>query len=309
MFSILLPAYKAAFLEKAIASVLGQSFGDFELVIVNDASPEDLDTIVARFADPRIRYYRNERNVGGKSLVANWNICLGYATRDLTVLFSDDDIMGADFLLEMERLAGKYPSVDVFYSRVAVIDEAGGLKSIAPASPEYESCLDFIWHRENNHRLIYTCNFAFRKQALERLGGFVDFPLAWGSDAATWFALARTKGIVSTDRVLSYWRWSGFNISNIGSAAGRLEGLEMYRRWLQHYVDTYIPEDDIQAFLKADILRRLPVSQFKNQCAVMDRVSKHQSMLKTTRMYFSLRKRYHLSVKTLGYALTRKFIN
>ena len=306
MFSVVLPAYKAAFLEKAIASVLAQSHPDFELIIVNDASPEDLDGIVAKFDDPRIRSYRNERNIGGVSLVANWNHCLSYGRGDLAVLFSDDDLMHPDFLRDMKDLSERYPQADVFYARVAVIDDGGAVKSIGPAAPEFEHCLDFVWHRVHNHRLIYAANFAFRRKALQAMGGFVDFPLAWGSDSATWFSLARLKGIASTARVRSYWRWSDYNISNIGSAARRLEALEAYDGWLRTFVEDYPPEDEFQALLRTDILRRLPVSHFKDQCAIVERMSNRQSIWKTVRVYFSLKKKHRLSYKTLGYALSRK---
>ena len=45
-YSFVLPAYKARFFRDALDSILAQTYKDFELVIVNDASPEDLDSIV-----------------------------------------------------------------------------------------------------------------------------------------------------------------------------------------------------------------------------------------------------------------------
>ena len=61
-FSITIPAYKRTYLQECIDSILGQTYTDFELIIVNDASPEDLDSIVNSFSDSRIRYYKNEKN-------------------------------------------------------------------------------------------------------------------------------------------------------------------------------------------------------------------------------------------------------
>ena len=78
-YSFVLPAYKARFFREALDSILAQTYKDFELIIVNDASPEDLDSIVKSYDDPRIRYYVNEHNIGGKDLVAQWNHCLEYA--------------------------------------------------------------------------------------------------------------------------------------------------------------------------------------------------------------------------------------
>ena len=56
LVSIAIPAYKKKFLADAIQSVLNQSIQDFELIIVNDKSPEDIDSVVEHFNDKRIRY-------------------------------------------------------------------------------------------------------------------------------------------------------------------------------------------------------------------------------------------------------------
>ena len=70
LFSITIPAYKRAFLQECIQSVLTQTYADFELVIVNDHSPEDLDEIVNGFHDERIRYYKNEMGFGAEHVVS-----------------------------------------------------------------------------------------------------------------------------------------------------------------------------------------------------------------------------------------------
>jgi glycosyltransferase involved in cell wall biosynthesis len=59
-FSVTVPAYKAQFLAECIDSILAQTYKNFELIIVNDASPQDLDSIVSKYDDPRIRYYRTK---------------------------------------------------------------------------------------------------------------------------------------------------------------------------------------------------------------------------------------------------------
>ena len=69
-FSFVLPAYKGRYLAESIKSILAQTVTDFELVIVNDCSPDDIAGIVADNTDDRIRYFENERNIGGNDLVA-----------------------------------------------------------------------------------------------------------------------------------------------------------------------------------------------------------------------------------------------
>ena len=90
-FTIAIPAYKRTFLKECIDSILAQTYKDFELIIINDASPEDLDSVVECYKDSRIRYYVNETNCGALNVVDNWNKCLDYALGEYLILMGDDD--------------------------------------------------------------------------------------------------------------------------------------------------------------------------------------------------------------------------
>ena len=72
-FSVTVPDYKAQFLSECIDSMLAQTYKNFELIIVNDASPQDLDSIVSKYNDPRIRYYKNKVGFGAEHVVGNCN--------------------------------------------------------------------------------------------------------------------------------------------------------------------------------------------------------------------------------------------
>ena len=98
LVSICIPTYRgAAFLPATIESVLGQSYPDFEVWIVDDASPDDTFGAVAAFKDPRIHYLRNERNLGPN---ANWNRCLELARGKYYKLLPQDDLLEADSLAQ-----------------------------------------------------------------------------------------------------------------------------------------------------------------------------------------------------------------
>lgn len=63
--SVIIPAYLGAeYLGKAIQSVLDQTHTDFELIVINDASPDGTDEVVKSFDDPRIKYIVHEKNLG-----------------------------------------------------------------------------------------------------------------------------------------------------------------------------------------------------------------------------------------------------
>jgi glycosyltransferase involved in cell wall biosynthesis len=171
-FSFVLPAYKAKYLKEAIQSILQQTYSHFELVIVNDASPENVDEIVAGFADSRIRYHRNETNIGGKNLIQNWNRCLARALGDFVILASDDDIYDREFLSGINRLIIRYPDVDVYKARTKKIDEQGRILEIDPHFSPSSSLIDFMYNRRK--RMI-SCvpNYVFRTQVLTQLGNHI----------------------------------------------------------------------------------------------------------------------------------------
>ena len=65
LVSVLISTFgRSRLLRRAISCVLMQSFRDFEIVVIDDCSPDDTPAVVASITDPRIRYYRNETNVG-----------------------------------------------------------------------------------------------------------------------------------------------------------------------------------------------------------------------------------------------------
>ena len=68
MVSVVMPTYnRAHIIGDSIQSVLDQTFPDFELIIVDDGSSDDTETVVGGFNDPRMRYIYQE-NKGGKTI-------------------------------------------------------------------------------------------------------------------------------------------------------------------------------------------------------------------------------------------------
>ena len=87
--SVCIPTYRGrATIGPAIESVLAQSLTDFELIVIDDSSPDDTRAIVEGFADPRPIYVRNEHNLGPQG---NWNRCLELARGKYFKLLPHDD--------------------------------------------------------------------------------------------------------------------------------------------------------------------------------------------------------------------------
>ncbi len=110
--SVILPVYnRSSSLEYSMRSVLEQSYRDLELIVVDDASTEDLKPIVEGIGDPRVRFIRREVN-GGASAARNAG--LAAATGELIAFQDSDDLWLPNKLqMQVELLQGLPPEVGV----------------------------------------------------------------------------------------------------------------------------------------------------------------------------------------------------
>ena len=213
-YTFLLPAYKGKYLEEALRSILSQTYSDFKVIVSDDCSPENLKDIVAKFKDDnRVVYRRNQENIGGKSLVAHWNLLLGLCDTEYCILASDDDVYSPEFLSEIDTLSKRYPKVDLFHARAQCIDANSEVFKEDALYKEHVSQLEFFEQLDYYNHIECIANYVYRTSSLKGIGGFVDFPLAWSSDTATCNLMAR-NGVVNTKDILFGFRMSGINISS-----------------------------------------------------------------------------------------------
>lgn len=98
-FSICMPVYNGAkVIEPTLQSILSQSFKNYEIIIVDDNSTDNTTEIIKSFRDPRIKYFKNKKNLGYSR---NLGECRKRVTGDVDVicLMGQDDILGKDALL------------------------------------------------------------------------------------------------------------------------------------------------------------------------------------------------------------------
>jgi len=230
--SFIMPAYKLLYLEDAIQSILSQTSPDWELVVVDDCSPENLSQIIDKYEDNRISYYRNDINIGGKDLVAQWNHSIKYAKGDWIVLAADDDLYEPTFCEEIIKLTRQYPNIDLIRSRVNQIDEEGKVFWSETSYPEYISGYEFLHDWLVGKSFTCVGNYAFRRKALEQMGGFINFPCGFCSDLATPIQLA-ANGVANTRDLLFNFRQTPVHLSADRSKyLEKLKAITLYYTWL-----------------------------------------------------------------------------
>ena len=232
-FSVTIPAYKSQFLREAIESVTRQTYTDWELIVVDDCSPEALHDITAPFLkDKRIRYYRNEKNCGARNVVDNWNTCLNYCTGDYVICMGDDDRLLPCCLEELSRVIGKYPDLNVYHSRTEIIDENGLQTEVLEERPEKEDALSLMKKRWEG-RKQYIGDFCFSRQHLVSSGGYYPIPFAWGSDDITLFRAALASGIANINRPGFQYRDNRYSISLSHNYVEKVAAVLLQKEWHQ----------------------------------------------------------------------------
>lgn len=255
---ILLPAYKETFLSQTLRSLLAQTYDNFNIIVVDDASPDDIHHLVNAMNSSKIEYYRNRENIGRHNLVANWNSLIKYAVdADLVVLASDDDIYHPDFLTSLVGLSIKYPDINLFHCRVGVIDENNKPISWGPSIAEFESDIDFIYQHAVNRRTQLISDFMFRKEKLIEIGGFSEYPKAWYSDEMTVYKAARGKGVVCSQETLFFWRSSTQNISSSKlDLKEKARAADQHRKEMRRFIQNLNPQTELDHYLHQKLSER-----------------------------------------------------
>lgn len=308
MFSIGIPAYKSRDLKECIDSVLSQTYQNFELIIVNDCSPNPIEDIVSNYDDSRIKYYKNERNFGALDVVDNWNMCLSFAKQEYFVLMGDDDRMEPNYLEEFKNLINSYPKLDVFHCRSTIIDEFSKFVGITPVNPCYEDVYDYMISCLEGRREQFVSDFVYRTSALRNHGGYYKLPLGWASDYLTSFVVSEKEGIAHTNKPLFNYRSHTVNITSTGSLESKSEALALYFTWIENFLASK-PNDE-QLLLKhamlVNALNKNIIAEKHNIIrSTIGRTSLFGGLLKC----FYKRKKYNLSIKDVFGGIAVSFLS
>lgn len=96
LVSVIMPSYNTGkYIGESIKSVLNQTYGNLELIIVDDCSTDDTDKVVSGFKDERIKYVKNEKNCGA---AISRNIALKSAKGKWIAFLDSDDLWEKDKL-------------------------------------------------------------------------------------------------------------------------------------------------------------------------------------------------------------------
>ncbi|QOD61525.1 glycosyltransferase family 2 protein [Polaribacter haliotis] len=238
MLAIVIPYYKLTFFEQTIKSLANQTNKQFKVYIGDDASLENPQTLLAEYKYKlNYSYKRFDENLGGISLVKQWNRCIE--------LIGDEEwimILGDDDYLESNVVECWYNSFKEFKDKTNVIRfstkdvlEQSNLIENKSCQPIWENSIDSFFRRIKGLTGSSLSEHIFSRKSYEKFK-FIDYPLAWHSDDQAWLDFSDGKPIFSINNASCYIRISNLSIS------GKNDNLDLKKEATLMFQKNFISE-------------------------------------------------------------------
>lgn len=215
--TIAIPTYnRSNYIGESIASVLGQTDTNFELLIVDNASTDNTQKVVKSFTDDRIRYIKNKENIG---IINNWNKCVSEARGKYLMILGDDDVLHKDFLRLSVEVHNQNENIGFTFSHCNKVDSGGSFiqrwgYDFVPAGflrgPKY-----LFYTLDHEACLTNSSTVLLKKEVFNKLGNFqVEFARNV-FDFNMWVRIASQYDVFFIDKILCDYRIHSHQVSQI----------------------------------------------------------------------------------------------
>lgn len=208
--SVLMPVFNTAeeYLREAIESILNQTCGDFELIILDDGSTNNCKDVILSYGDERIKYFKNEANLG---LPKTRNKLLELANSEYIAFMDSDDISDKTRLEKQVNLLDSLLDIgivgtDCLKFPVEKITQYPTDKLAIKNTFLFENCA------------ICSASAMIRKSVLTTHNIKHDNRFENAEDYAFWLELIDLTNFANISEVLYKYRWHGENISKSGTS-------------------------------------------------------------------------------------------
>lgn len=179
--SVILPTYNAErYVAESIHSILAQTFGDFELLVVDDGNTDNTHAIVRAIADNRIRLIKNNANLG---IPQTRNIALVAAKGEFVASQDADDISHSTRLEKQIAYMRAHPEVGVVGVNRQTMDAKGKIRNHKPMPPK----IDIRQLQEGNR--VISASAMMRHSVVREVGGYDEW-FATAEDYDLWLRMA-----------------------------------------------------------------------------------------------------------------------
>jgi glycosyltransferase involved in cell wall biosynthesis len=207
--SVVIPAYNAmTFLPITLESILVQTFNDYEVIIVNDGSSDEIETWAAKITDSRVKLVSQEN----QGLTGARNTGLTHAKGEYIAFLDADDLWEKTKLEKQVRVLDENPEVGLVYTWIGIVNDQG--------YPQGKICANKaegdVWEKLLDHNIVECGSVAMvRRQCYEDVG-FYDqsLPSSYAEDWDMWLRIAARYQFKAIQEPLVYYRDHANNLSS-----------------------------------------------------------------------------------------------
>ncbi len=191
--SVVMPLYnKAGYVKRAVNSILGQTFHDFEIIVVNNNSTDGSEKIVEQFNEPRIKMFNKETPSPGGHAARNLGI--KNASAGLIAFLDADDEWKPEFLKTIIRLRDRFPEAGAYATSYEEKKSSGRTKIpkfwYIPAAENWEGIIpDYFKSSLYGASPVWTSAVSIPKYVFEASGFFPE-GVRRGGDLDMWARIA-----------------------------------------------------------------------------------------------------------------------
>lgn len=216
--TVLMPVYNAEkYLNEAIDSILNQSYKAFDFLIINDGSEDTSEKIILSYKDQRIRYIKNEENLG---IAATLNKGIDLIDTDYIVRMDADDIAVAERIKIQKEFMDTHPEIGVSSSYLEIFGNEKGVWTMPLENAEIKASLVFGSSIAHAPAIIRT-------QILKKNNIFYRNVFPYMEDYDLWYRLKDITIFSGLPKVLYLYRRLEHNVT-IKNQSTSLERLKNF---------------------------------------------------------------------------------
>ena len=227
LVSVCIPTYNSAlYLKESLESIINQSYNNLEIIISDNNSKDDTESIVKSFNyRHKIYYYRNITNIGCYN---NYNKCINLANGEFIAIYHSDDIYDQNIVEKEVEFFQNHPNVGGVFTLDRLINENGKIigetnipkelknKNIYTFNEMYKALL------KNGNSFLRTPTFMTKISIYNRIGLFNEKDFGTSADLEMWLRILEKYAIGILDQTFMKYRIS----SSSGSASYQNERIE-----------------------------------------------------------------------------------
>lgn len=236
LVSIGIPTWnRGHFLKEVIDSVTRQTYSNLEIIICDNASTDCTAEIVRGIKDDRIRYFRNDRNIGQ---FPNWNLCLAKANGRYFKILQSDDKLAIEFLAKTVPILEANHSISIVLTGQRLFGDKQEL-GLWTGIPMGETCVlrgeeRFLALKSLGFTVQPTLNI-YPRDLARVLGGYSSkSSQSLSADFVLWTRLLSTGDVAIINAPLAYQRIHSAQERRCTDTTGALEDVLDTMMWLAH---------------------------------------------------------------------------